>query len=204
MRQHLRACVVGSGVAALSLILVAPSLAQGRVRGQVTDAYDNPIPSATIVAEATGVASAPITETTDDNGRFVFVGLAGEYTFTATASGYVGVRTSATIRRLGDNRSINFELSASGSGGRFRSDTIFVSDPPGTTISFDEDGTFEFEDAEGEGEGTYGIQGMTAELVVRGYDGPENKFSVAEPITIQFADDQFSSFMMGDQKLVKQ
>ena len=201
MHQHLRACVVGSGVAALSLMLVAPSVAQGRVRGQVTDKYDNRIPGATIVAEASGAAS---TTTTDDNGRFQFLGLSGEYTFTATAPAYVGIRTTATIRRLGVNRPINFELPVAASGGRFRSETTFVSDPPGTTISFDEDGTFEFEDAEGEGEGTYGIQGTNAELVVRRYDGPDDKFSIAEPITIQFADDRFTSFMMGDQKLVKQ
>ncbi len=201
MRQHLRACVVGSGVAAFSLMLVAPSVAQGRVRGQVTDEYENPIPGATIVAEASRGAS---TTTTDDNGRFQFLGLSGEYTFTATAPGYVGIRTAATMRQLGDNRPISFELPVAASGGRFRSETTFVSDPPGTTISFDEDGTFEFEDAEGEGEGTYGIQGTNAELVVRRYDGPDDKFSVAEPITIQFADDQFTSFMMGDQKLVKQ
>ncbi len=201
MRQHLRACVVGSGVAALSLMLVAPSVAQGRVRGQVTDEYENPIPGATIVAEASRGAS---TTTTDDNGRFQFLGLSGEYTFTATAPAYVGIRTTATIRQLGVNRPINFELPVQPSGGRFRSAVTFVSDPPGTTISFDEDGTFEFEDAEGEGEGTYGMQGTNAELVVRRYDGPDDKFSIAEPITIQFADDQFTSFMMGDQKLVKQ
>ena len=97
MRQHLRACVVGSGVAALSLMLVAPSVAQGRVRGQVTDEYDNPIPGATIAAEGSG---APSTTTTDDNGRFQFLGLSGEYTFTATAPGYVGIRPTAAIRRL--------------------------------------------------------------------------------------------------------
>ena len=200
MRQHLRACAVGSGVAALFLMLAAPSLAQGRVRGQVTDAYDNPIPGATIVAEASGAAS---NATTDDNGRFLFLGLSGELTFTARAPGYVGIRTTTTIR-FGDNRPINFELPVAESGGRCGSETTFVSDPPGTTISFGEDGLFEFEDAEGEGEGSYGVQGTKAELVVRRYDGPDDKFSIAEPITIQFADDQLTSFMMGDQKLVKQ
>ena len=201
MRQHLRACAVGSGVAALSLMLVAPSLAQGRVRGQVTDEYDNPIPGATIVAEASGAASDA---TTDDNGRFLFLGLSGELTFTARAPGYVGIRTTTTIRQLGDSRPINFELPVAESGQRFGSDTTFVSDPPGTTITFDDDGSFEFEDPEGEGEGTYGFQGTNAELVVRKYDGPDDKFSIAEPITIQFADDRFTSFVMGDQKLVKQ
>ena len=201
MRQHLRACVVGSGVAALSLMLVAPSLAQGRLRGQVTDVYDNPIPGATIVAEGRRSAS---NATTDNNGRFVFLGLSGEITFTVTAPGYVSIFTTTTIRQLGDSRPINFELPAAASGQRFGSDTTFVSDPPGTTITFDDDGSFEFEDAEGEGEGTYGIQGTNAELVVRKYDGPDDKFSIAEPITIQFADDRFTSFMMGDQKLVKQ
>ena len=100
MRQHLRACAVGSWVAAFSLMLVAPSLAQSRVRGQVTDEYDNRIPSATIVAEHSG-SGVVSTATTDDNGRFTFLRLSGEYTFTATAPEYGGVRTAATIRRLG-------------------------------------------------------------------------------------------------------
>ena len=199
MRQDLRACVVGSGVAALSLMLVAPSLAQGRVRGQVTDEYDNPIPGATIVAEGSGSASnAP----TDDNGRFLFLGLSGELTFTATAPGYVSIFTTRTVRY--ENRPLDFELPAAASGQRFRSEMTYVSDPPGTTISFDEDGTFEFEDAEGEGEGTYGMQGLNGVLVVRKYDGPDDKFSIAEPVIIQFADEPLTSFMMGDQKLVKQ
>ena len=201
MRQHLRAFAVGSGVAVLSLMMmVSPSLAQSRVRGQVTDEYDNPIPGVAIVAEGSGVASAA----TDDNGRFQFLGLSGEYTFTATAPGYVGIRTTASIRQLGDNRPINFELRVAASGQRFRSETTFVSDPPGITISFGEDGTFELEDAEGEGEGTYTIQDTNGELVVRKYDGPDDKFSLAEPVTIQFADEQLTSFMMGDQKLVKE
>ena len=201
MRQHLRVCVVGSGVAALFLMLVAPSLAQGRIRGQVTDEYDNAIPGATIVAEAPGAES---TATTDNNGRFVFVGLSGEITFTVTAPGYVSLFTTRTVRRLAGGRPLDFELPAAASGQRFRSETTYVSDPPGTTISFDADGSFEFEDAEGDGEGTYSMQGVNGELVVRKYDGPDDKFSIAEPITIQFADDQLTSFMMGDQKLVKQ
>ena len=163
MRQHLRVCVVGSGVAALSLMLVAPSLAQSRIRGQVTDEYDNPIPGATIVAEASGAAS---TTTTDDNGRFVFVGLSGERTFTVTAPGYVSLFTTRRVR-LGENRPLDFELPAAALGQRFRSETTYVSDPPGTTISFDADGSFEFEDAEGDGEGTYSMQGVNGELVVR-------------------------------------
>ncbi len=199
MRQHLRACVVGSGVVALSLMLVAPSLAQGRLRGQVTDEYDNPIPGATIVAEGSRSAS---NSTTDNNGRFVFLGLSGEITFTVTAPGYVGIFTTTTVRY--ENRPLDFELPAAVSGQRFRSETTYVSDPPGTTISFGEDRTFEFEDADGEGEGTYGMEGLNGVLVVRRYDGPDDKFSIAEPITIQFADDQLTSFMMGDQKLVKQ
>ena len=202
MRQHLRACAVGFGVAAFSLMLVAPSLAQSRVRGRVTDEYDNRITNATIVAEGSGTES---TANTDDSGRFTFLlDRSGEYRFTASAPGYGGVRTTTSIKRLGENRPINFELPVQPTGGLFRSAETFVSDPPGTTISFDEDGTFEFEDAEGEGEGTYGIQGTDAELVVRKYDGPDDKFSIAEPITIQFADQQLASFTMGDQKLVKQ
>ena len=199
MRQYLRAFAVGSGVAALSLILVASSLAQGRVRGQVTDEYDNPIPGATVAAEGSGSAS---NATTDDNGRYLFLGLSGELTFTVTAPGYVSIFTTRTVRF--ENRPLDFELPAAASGQRFRSETTYVSDPPGTTVSFDEDGNFKFEDSEGDGEGTYGMQGLNGELVVRKYDGPDDKFSIADPITIQFADEPLTSFMLGDQKLVKQ
>ena len=200
MRQHLRACAVGSGVAALSLILVASSLAQSRIRGEVTDEYDNPIPGATIVAEGSGAES---NATTDDNGRFLFLGLSGELTFTVSAPGYVSIFTTMRIRQL-ENRPLDFDLPVAPSGQRFRSETTYVSDPPGTTISFDEDGTFEFEDVEGDGEGTYGMQGLNGVLVVRKYDGPDDKFSLAEPIVVQFADEPLTSFMMGDQKLVKE
>ena len=71
-------------------------------------------------------------------------------------------------------------------------------------LKLNEDGTFEFEDAEGEGEGTYGIVDLSAILVVRDYDGPDDKFSVRQPVTITAPNDQFLSLTWGEATLRKQ
>ena len=51
------------------------------------------------------------------------------------------------------------------------------SKPGGTPIAFDGDGKFEFKDANGEGEGTYGIDALSVVMVVRDYDGPNDSYS---------------------------
>ena len=67
-------------------------------------------------------------------------------------------------------------------------------------IRFREDGTFEFEDAEGEGEGTYGIADLSLVLIIREYDGPDDKFSFSQPVTVTAPNDQFLSLMWGERR----
>ena len=123
--------------------------AQGRARGEVTDTWDNPLEGATVLAEPTR-AGGPQTTTTDDDGRFQFVGLAsGDWNFTATLDGYQGVRQVAAVTQLGDNRPINFELTTLATGGRFRERTEFEAEGGTPRFRFEEDGTFEFEDVDG-------------------------------------------------------
>ena len=54
-------------------------------------------------------------------------------------------------------------------------------------------GSFEFEDTEGAGEGTYGIVELAAVLIVRDYDGPDDKFTVQTPVVVEFSDALFST-----------
>ena len=202
MHWDSRSWFVVSAVAALSLTLAVPSLAQGRVRGEVEDEYGNPIAGVTIAGKPFD-AHEPKSATTDDEGRFGMMAVsAGQWLFTASAEGYVTVELTTKVSWLELNR-FNFELGVAPTGGRFRTTTTFVSDPAGTTITFEEDGTFAFEDAEGEGMGTYGIDELTAALVVRKYDGPDDKFSISDPLVAEFSNRQLRSFMMGDQKLVR-
>ena len=203
MHTDLRVVLVRLAVVALSVALATPGLAQGRVRGEVTDDYGNPIEGATVTAE-TRVSGRTFTMTTDEDGRFVAAGLAGGvWSFTAMAQGYVGIRTDAQISQLSNNAPIDFELPVASTGGRFRSETTFESDPAGTTITFAEDGKFTYEDADGEGEGTYGIVDISVVLVMRKWDGPEDKFTFREPVIAEFDNKNFDAFTFGSQRLLK-
>ena len=98
---------------------------------------------------------------------------------------------------------MNFELSALPTGARFRERTEFEAEGGTPRFRFEEDGTFEFEDVDGEGEGTYGIVELNAILIVRDYDGPDDKFSVDTPVVVEFADQQFSSLTHDGMQLPK-
>ena len=70
-------------------------------------------------------------------------------------------------------------------------------------IKFDDDGTFDFEDAEGEGEGTYGIVELSAVMIVRDYDGPDDKYTVTQPVVVTFSSGQFDSLAWNGTTLTK-
>ena len=200
------AVIVVSMVFVLSLMLTVDILAQGRVRGQVTDEWGNPIEGATVLAELeeSGRTLATLTSTSDGNGRWsLMIRLSGTYAFTITADGYQGaqVRVSVVPRRA--TRPVDVELAALASGGRLRTDTEYQAEGGTPKLTFHEDGTFVFQDTQGKGEGTYGIQERTAELVVRKYDGPDDKYTITMPVTVQFANDQFTSLAWGDVTLPK-
>ena len=72
-------------------------------------------------------------------------------------------------------------------------------------MKFNEEGIFEFEDADGEeGMGTYGIVEQDALLVVREYDGDDDRYSIVEPVVVSFSSDQFTSFTWDGVELTKQ
>src|SRR4029078_8970783 len=77
---------VAISVLALGLALVAaPAFAQsGQIRGQGTDAQDQPGDSATILIENTEKGAKPITTKTNKKGEYIQVGLyPGHYKVTA-------------------------------------------------------------------------------------------------------------------------
>ena len=84
------------------------------------------------------------------------------------------------LSRLSANRPVELELEAVPLGGVFRGGQEFEAEGGTPNIAFDGDGRFEFEDSEGEGEGTYGIVDQTAVMIVRDYDGPDDKYSISE------------------------
>ncbi len=193
---HRRSGLVSWVTLGFVLAAAASAGAQGRAGGEVTDTWDNPLEGATVLAEPTR-SGGPQTTTTGNDGRFQFVGLAsGDWTFTATLDGYRGVQQVAAVTQLGNPRPMNFELSVLATGGRFRERTEFEAEGGTPRFRFEEDGTFEFEDAEGEGEGTYGIVELAAILIVRDYDGPDDKFAITTPVVVEFSDQLFTSLTL--------
>ena len=181
-------------VMAIGIVLsvAVSAAAQTVTRGQVTDEWDNGLEGVTVLAEPTD-AGAPQPTTTDEDGRFQFLGLSSaRWSITATLNGYQGLRQVVPIRRI-DPQPVDFELPWLSTGGVFRERTDFEAEGGIPKFRFEEDHSFEFEDADGEGEGTYGIVDLNAILIVRDYDGPDDKFSVNTPVVLVFANDQFSS-----------
>ena len=212
MRRTVRRRWVASGMAiGLVLSVAVGAAAQSVTRGQITDEWDNPLEGVTVLAEppeagTTGAAGtrAAQTTTTDDNGRFQFVGLASaEWSFTVTLDGYQGLRAMARVSQS-NNRPVDFEMPARPSGGAFRERTEFEAEGGIPKFRFEADQTFEFEDADGEAEGTYGIVDLTAILIVRDYDGPDDKFAIATPVVVEFSNDLFTSLTHDGVELMKQ
>ncbi len=203
--QHVlsRSCLRLLTTVATVLSLAATAGAQGRTAGEVTDEWGNGLEGATLLAEPDGAAGGAQETTADDKGEFMFVGLpSGRWSFTATMNGYQGLRQIMNVRQLGTNN-VEFELPVLPSGGRFRERTEFEAEGGTPTFRFEEDGTFEFEDADGEGEGTYGMVEQSAVLIVRDYDGPDDKFEVKTPVIVEFGDAMFTSLTHGGIQLPK-
>jgi hypothetical protein len=179
--------------------------AQGRFTGKFTDKWENPVVGALVLVEPSeGTTGGRQETTTDDDGAFAFVGLrSGQWEVEVHGDGYQPIRTAVNVRQLSDNRPLEVELDVLPSGGRFRGDTEFEADGGIPMIKFGADGGFEFEDAEGEGEGTYGISGVNAVLVVRDYDGPDDRFAVSQPVVVTAPSDQFLSVSWGESTLAK-
>ena len=194
------------GVVVVFLAIFVATEAFAQVSGKVTDEWENALPSVAVTIEREDGGREPIVETTDDDGEFFLRLDSGRYTFTFVIDGYQPIRTGANIRQLSRNSPIEVELEYLGStGGRLRGDQDFEAEGGSPKITFKEDGTFEFEDAEGEeGEGHYGIVEQAAHLIVRDYDGDDDKYSVVEPVVVPFSTDQFNDLTWEGLTLTRQ
>lgn len=192
-------------VATAVTLSATDAFAQAQARGKVTDEWGNALQGVQVTAERRGGGgdgSPPVT--TDENGEFQIIGLSSAtYDFTFILDGYQGVRTGAQIR-VSRSSPIELELTVVPTGGLMRNDTEFEAEGGTPKIKFSGDGTFEFEDADGEGMGTYGIAELNAVMIVRDYAGPDDKYSVNEPVVVTFPSDQFNSLSWGETTLTKQ
>jgi hypothetical protein len=173
--------------------LVSDARGQGRVQGEVTDKWGNGLAEVQIAVERTD-GGGSYSAVTEDDGDYIILGLqSGNYEITFTLDGYQGVLVAENVRSSSGPR-LDVELEALPSGGRLRGEQEFEAEGGSPKIKFKEDGIFEFEDAEGEeGEGTYGVVELSALLVVRDYDGDDDKYSVSDPVVVAFANDLFTS-----------
>ncbi len=203
MRRPLLRIAAAAVTFGIVLGAAARSEAQGAKRGQVTDEWGNPLEGVTVLAESAGADGAPQNTTTDDGGNFSFIGLgSGDWAFTVLLDGYQGLQQVANVRRTGQTRPLRFEMPVLASGGRFRERTEFRAEDGATRFRFEEDGTFEFEDADGEGEGTLRHRpAQRASRRARGYDGPDDRFSPRTPVVVEFANDQFTSMTYDGEEL---
>ena len=192
--------VLATGV--LALMTLVDAQAQARLRGTVTDEWDNALAGARVILANADTAVTQDTMTEED-GSYQIIGLAiGNYTVEFHAEGYQAIASSLTLR-VSNSRPVDVELEALPFGSRFRDDTEFEAEGGTPMVAFDGEGKFEFKDANGEGEGTYGIDALNVVMVVRDYDGPDDTYSVAEPVVVTSPDDQFTRLTWGETALMK-
>jgi len=202
--MQFRSILVVVTVLVSGTFLVSDARGQGRVQGEVTDKWGNGLGAVQIAVERTD-GGGSYSAATEDDGEYIILGLqSGTYEITFTLDGYQGVRVAENVRSSAGPR-LDVELEALASGGRLRGEQDFEAEGGSPKIKFKEDGIFEFEDAEGEeGEGTYGVVELSALLVVRDYDGDDDKYSISEPVVVTFANDQFTSLTWEGATLRKQ
>lgn len=198
-----RTLAVALVTAVLATLVVHEAFAQLlQARGTVTDEWGNPLEGVQVEAMQEDGGGNNQSSITDEDGEFQMVGLASSiYQFTYTLDGYQGIRQSREIRTT--TRPARVELAALPSGSRLRNETEFDAEGGTPRIKFDDDGTFEFEDAEGEGEGTYGIVELSAVMIVRDYDGPDDKYTITQPVVVTFSSGQFDSLTWNGTTLTK-
>jgi Carboxypeptidase regulatory-like domain len=86
----------------IALGVASSAAAQGRIRGVVQDTDGQPIKGAIVRATDANTTNREWTSTTDDKGRFVFLGLrvGANWIFKAEAPGYAAMEGSAPVRSV--------------------------------------------------------------------------------------------------------
>lgn len=121
----MRNCLnLGRLVVAACLVAATAGVASaqvGRVGGVVKNDEGQPINGATVIAENPAASPSSFTTTTDDKGRFSFIGLrAGMWKFIAEAPGYEREAGSLAVKTVGaPNPPLQFTLEKAAGGGAF-------------------------------------------------------------------------------------
>ena len=90
--------------------MASTAAAQGGVRGVVRDGGGEGIPGARIIAESLETSQTRTT-TTNDSGRFAFIGLAGgDWLFVVSADGFREQQGYSAVRRSGQPARVQFSL----------------------------------------------------------------------------------------------
>jgi hypothetical protein len=186
--------LVGAGVVAGAFVASAEAQTMARVRGEVSDEWGNAIEGAQVIGRREG--ADPRTTDTNDDGRFNLTNLpSGDYVLEFHADGYTPTGVAMYLDQRDarqPQRPLEIELVASPPGSRLRDDVEFESADGRLKLELKGDGKFEFEDADGEeGEGTYGIVELEAQLTVRDYDGDDDKYSISQPVVLTFDNNLF-------------
>ncbi len=208
MRIRAHAVALATAVCA-ALVVHQASAQQVLVSGKVTDTWGNPLEGVQVEAKQPEGGGSPRTEVTNADGEFRMIGLdTTDYEFTYILSGYQGVRQMREIRtQYAPGRARRgpppIELQLLSSGQFLRDEHQFEAEGGTHSLTLKPDGMFEFEDAEGEGEGNYFIQDTSAILTVRDYDGPDDRFSITEPVVLTAPNDAFGSLVWGETTLTK-
>ena len=114
--------VLATGV--LALMTLVDAQAQARLRGTVTDEWDNALAGARVILANADTAVTQDTMTEED-GSYQIIGLPiGNYTVEFHAEGYQAIASSLTLR-VSNSRPVDVELEALPFGSRFRDDTEF-------------------------------------------------------------------------------
>jgi len=94
----------------LALCIASHAAAQGRIRGTVADRDGGPIVGAIVVAEALAT-NRTSTATTDEAGRFSFLGLnRGEWIFVVRADGFEPAQGMAVVLASGPGTAVRFTM----------------------------------------------------------------------------------------------
>ena len=209
-RRNFQRAGLGALAAVALAALVAPHAHAQMVRaeGRLVDAWGNALEGVQVEARQADGGGSTFSAVTDEDGEYLILGLeTTAYEFTYTLAGYQGVRQLREMRtqrgapgRLG-RREEPIELAVLPLGQVLNDEFEYEDESGAFSLTLTPDGMFEFEDADGEGEGTYYVQDLDAILTVRDYDGPDDKYTIREPLTLTAQTNQFLTLAWGETTL---
>ena len=193
-----------------AVLVVSDASAQMvQARGTITDTWGNPLEGVQVDARREDGGGSSFSTVTDEDGEYLMVGLeTTTYEFTYSLAGYQGVRQLRELRTQTApgrmrRRSAPIELEVLAVGQVLQEEFAFEAEGGTPSLTLKSDGMFEFEDAEGEGEGNYSIQDLSVVLTVRDYDGPDDTYTITAPVVVSAPTNQFQSLVWGETTLTK-